>query len=583
MKRYIISIFCLLSLLAVGSCSKLLEEPQKGVVAIETFYQTDEDAQAALVYAYDVMAQQLARAQGEGIFSAFFGLYEMCSDDIYGAGEFFGDNDQFGGQLNEFRYDQANTVVTSMYKAWYQIIYAANLVIDHFDGELADSQIKKQCVAEARVIRAYAHMMLAIAWNRPPLVDHVLEGSAKPTQYEGTHEELLEWCAKECEAAVNELGERKSTADKDGTARITKGMAWTTAGKAYLFAGNWAKAKENLKKVISSGKYALVPSDRIRETFHVAGEGNEEIVFATNVLPNNNIGDWGGRIQKTGWMQFDIWGWRNDHWGGNGKPESVKGGWGLIGVREDFASDLVANDGYDSARRKAWIRKYDPEILYEMPYATDGNMTLEEKKKDPNRGIKSYTFGQGEYLHYKRVTDNADMDGWYSHMNTNVYRYAEVLLMYAEACARTSDNDGLQYLQAIQNRAKSKTVSSSLTLDAVKKEKRFEMWMEGCRWPDMVRWSIQDNDKSIFNSVINSGKNIPSLYDHFFDADADGNPVSTTTAEHSIYIKYDACPSGQRVGFQAGKHEWFPYPFAETSINPEIGQNPGWGGSAEEE
>ena len=155
MKRNIfLSIVCLLSLVALGSCSKLLEEPQKGVVAIETFYQTDEDAQGALVYMYDTMAQQLARAQGEGIFSYFFGLYEMPSDDIYGAGEFFGDNDQFGGQLNEFRFDTANPVVSGMYKSWYQIIYAANLIIDHFDGELADTPVKRQCLAEARVARA---------------------------------------------------------------------------------------------------------------------------------------------------------------------------------------------------------------------------------------------------------------------------------------------------------------------------------------------------------------------------------------------------------------------------------------------
>ena len=580
MKRILyISIACLISLMTLGACSKLLEEPQKGVVAIETFYQTDEHAQGALVNIYDGLTQQLARAQGEGIFSAFFGLYNMCSDDMYGAGEFFGDNDQFGGQLNEFRYDDANTVVTSMYKAWYQVIYACNQLIDHFDGELADTPVKKQCLAEARVIRAYAHMMLAIGWNRPPLVDHCLAGNDRPTQYEGTHEELLEWCAQEAEAAVNDLTERSSTADKNGTARVTKGFAWTVAGKAYLFAGNWAKSKENLKKVISSGKYALVPPERIRETFHVAGEGNEEIIFATNVLQNASIGDWSGKMQKSPWMMMDIWGWRMDHC--NGKPSSVKGGWGLIGVREDFATDLVANDGYDSARRKAWIRKFDPEILYEMAYDTDGGKTLEQKKTANDRGIRSYLFGQGEYLHYKRVTDAADMDWNNSLLNTLVFRYAEVLLMYAEACARTNDNDGLQYLQAIQNRAGSKTVSSSLTLDAVKKEKRFEMFMEGCRWPDMVRWSIQDNDKSIFDSVKNSGKNIPSLYDHYFDADADGKPIASTTAEHSIYIKYEPCPSGQTVGFQAGKHEWFPYPFAETSINPEIGQNPGWGGNAE--
>ena len=62
--------------------------------------------------------------------------------------------------------------------------------------------------------------------------------------------------------------------------------------------------------------------------------------------------------------------------------------------------------------------------------------------------------------------------------------------MYAEACAQTDDADGLglQCLQDVQNRAGSDYVSTQLTLEDVKKEKSFEMWLEGVRFPDMVRW-----------------------------------------------------------------------------------------------
>lgn len=628
MKKYLIPIFILgAATLFATSCEKKLEIAQKGVISMEDFYQTDEDAEAAMVAAYDKMAQQLARANGESIISPFIMLFNLPGDDIYAAGEFYGDND-FAGEINDFRFGTDAQLVTSMYKGYYGIIYNANLVIDNFKD--ADSAVKKRVVAEARVMRAFCHMMLAIGWDCPPLVDHVLGAAERPyncnTDPENpmTHEELLEWCAKECLEAVPDLRERANTGDKDATTYITKGFANFVAGKAYVFANNMAAAKAPLKAVISSGKYALVPSNRIRETFHIAGEGNEEIIFATNIRNNMNLGDWGGKIQKTVWMQMDIWGWRTDHW--SGKPNTVKGGWGLVGVREDFAEALIANDGFDSPRRKAWIAKYDPEILYDEPYPSDnpwwkaeytegekdadgnvhhegepkrpeyynrgryvektkdtgkkddkGNPIIDttftdDKTKDLQRGIASYLYGQSEYLHNKRHTDPADMDFWYSTLNTLVARYAEVLLLYAEACAVTNDNDGLQYLQAIQNRAGSKHVSGSLSLAEVQNEKRFEMFMEGCRWPDQVRWGLT-------SSLENNGKQIPYMYDQKFADDVNKTtPRTTKTDNHVIYLEYTGKDNqGKQVGFVKGKHEHFPFPgSAAIAINPNLTQNPNW-------
>lgn len=577
MKRYYIPLMCAAVLFSTA-CEDKLDIPQKGVVAYEEFYKTDEDAEAALAAAYDIMAQQLARANGESIISPFEALYNLPGDDVYAAGEFYGDND-FNGQINEFRGDANAQLVVSMYKGLYQIIYGANLVIDNFKN--GTSQVQKRCVAEARVMRAWAHMMLAIGWNCPPLVDHVLEGSEKPKNYGNndyeSHKELLKWCGDEAMAAVADLDERSSTSDKKATTYITKGFAQYTAGKAYVFADDMASAKSALKPLVSSPKYALVPTARIRETFHLAGEGNEEIIFATNVTQNPAISTWGGKIQKGYWMHMDIWGWRTDHCAG--KPSSVQGGWGGLGVRQDFAEALIANDGFNSARRQAWIKKYDPEVLYEMPYTTDGDMTLAQKQSSNDRGIMSYLYGQSEYLQYKRICDVVDNDNPRT-LNVLVARLAEAYLLYAEACARTSDNDGLQYLKDIQNRAGSQTVSTTLTLAAVKNEKRFEMFMEGCRFADLVRWNKVDGDMDLINNLKDNGKNVPQLYDQFWQAfDDDGNsnqPRTSKTATHVIYIEMQH-PNLGEVGFKAGKHEYFPFPGAAVmAINPEMIQNPGY-------
>ena len=627
MKKYLIPIMCT-AVLFTTACEDKLDIPQKSVVAYEEFYQTDDDAESALAAAYDIMAQQLARANGESIISPFEALYNLPGDDVYAAGEFYGDND-FNGQINEFRGDANAQLVVSMYKGLYQIIYGANLVIDNFKDGTSD--VKKRCVAEARVMRAWAHMMLAIGWNCPPLVDHVLEATDRPTNYGNndyeSHKQLLKWCGDEALAAVEFLRERTSTEDKGATTYITKGFAQFVAGKAYVFADDMAAAKSALTPLVKSTKYALVPSERIRETFHLTGEGNEEIIFATNVTQNPAISTWGGKIQKGYWMHMDIWGWRTDHWGG--KPASVAGGWGGLGVRQDFVDDLIANDGANSARRLAWVRKYDPEVLYDMAYSTDVPNWMKDsidKKPNPNyhpergafikkvtvrttaagdtvwkdaekkipendtvftanksediqRGITSYLYGQSEYLQYKRICDVADNDNPRT-LNVLVARLAEAYLLYAETCARTNDNDGLQYLNLIQTRAGSQTVSGALTLAAVKSEKRFEMFMEGCRFPDLVRWYLQDGDDEVYEKLKDNGKDVPQLYDQIFQStDKDGNsnqPRTTKTDVHTIYVVMQH-PNLGEVGFKHDKHEYFPFPGAAVmAINPNMIQNPGY-------
>ncbi|MBR3937656.1 MAG: RagB/SusD family nutrient uptake outer membrane protein [Bacteroidaceae bacterium] len=623
MKKYLIPIICT-AVLFTTACEDKLLEPQKGVVAYEDFYQTDDDAEAALAAAYDIMARQLARANGESIISPFEALFNLPGDDVYAAGEFYGDND-FNGQINEFRGDANAQLVTSMYKGFYQIVYGANLVIDNFkDGT---TQVQKRCVAEARVMRAWAHMMLAIGWNCPPLIDHVLEGSVRPTNYGNndyaSHKELLKWCGDEAMAAIDDLKARINKNDKKGTTFITKGFARYVAGKAYIFAEDNAAAKTALMPLVTDTCYSLVPSGRIRETFHLAGEGNEEIIYATNVTQNPAMSTWGGKIQKGYWMHLDIWGWRTDHWGGT--PSSVPGGWGGLGVRQDFVDDLIANDGANSARRLAWVRKYDPEILYDMAYSTDApdwanpaspqydptrglyiksiavrldanNDTVwkdpvnkkaemdtiftNNKDEDIRRGITSYLYGQSEYLQYKRVLDVADNDNPRT-LNVLVARLAEAYLLYAEACARTNDNDGLVYLNRIQNRAGSNTVSGTLTLAAVKSEKRFEMFMEGCRFADLVRWYFQDNDDEVYEKLKDNGKNVPQLYDQLFQSTdpktgVSNQPRTTKTNTHTIYLVMQH-PNLGEVGFKHNKHEFFPFPGAAVmAINPNMIQNPGY-------
>lgn len=556
-------ILALLLVLLFTACSEdRLEIPQKGVISIESFYQTDADAESALVAMYAHFATQIASYDGAWIYVPYNILFNYPSDNILAAGEFYGDNDMVAA-INEFRFDTQSPVIQLAYNHFYYVIYRANLIIDNF--EYGDSPVKDRCISEARVIRAWCHMMAAMAWGNPPLVDHVLAGSDKPTNYEGGHEALLQWCADECAAAVPFLEERKSTADKDGAVKVTKGFAWTVQGKALMYKGDYANAKLALKNVITSGKYDLVPGEEWANLFHIAGDGSEEKIFESNIAANSAMGDWDGKIQRSTWMEMNIWGWRTSRLAA--KPVYMAAqGWGGLAIEDSFADEFAANDG-DSYRRKATMLSYD-EFITELEWPSDGgdinNLTEAQKLADPGRGIVNTDglYGQCSYLQKKHIATPEDVLTTFSYRYNNfiVARYADVLLLYAEACAQTGDSDGLQYLQKVQERAGSDHVSTSLTLDEVKKERNYELWCEGARWIDMKRWGELDKAK-------NAGKNIPSLKDAYFTLD---EPA------HRGYVTYSEPNAGKTTGFVAGKHEWFPYPYSVISINPKLQQNPGW-------
>lgn len=600
MKKILFS--TILTLAAAGtmtlttSCEDQLDIEQKGVISSENFYKTDADAEAALVAAYEgFMCNVVGRnhdGNGPGIYTPYKIITNMCGDDVLYASGNYGDH-EFSGMLNEFRYDAEAEVPKFMYTGLYLSVYTCNLVTDHFQNA-ADTPVKKRCVAEARVLRAFDYFLLANLWDNPPFVDHVLAGTDLPyncnkdPEHPMDHKQLIQWVAKECEEAAADLDERKGTDDKDGAVKVTKGFAWALAGKAYLFAGEYEKAKTALKKVIDSGKYALVPGDRYMDNFHIEGDGNEEKVFEINFEYNAGKGSWDGMIQRSSWMESNAWNWRAGSFVKS--PQSAYSGidgWGGLGVPQWFGDEFHANDG-DSYRFKATLKHID-DAVYKMEYADSAlnAMSVEEKMKskkvginDPVQGLYDNSF----WLAFKQVMRKADTDGnkYGDNIRLNNYvvmRYAEVLLNYAEACLQTGDQDeAKKYINMIQERAGSKTISQTVDMDVLKKEKSYELWLEGCRWFDVMRWK----DAKAIERLKNVGSDCPHVFDKLFRAPkADDRKVTWEHGEEANSRFYTVSTSaakdaGFEVGFKAGKHEFFPYPQTVKDKNPNLEQNPGW-------
>ena len=600
-KNIIFAIVGTVGLLSFAACNPdLLDIQQKGVIAYEEFYQTDEDAQSALTTVYAQFINNI-NAQGSNN-PAWNVVVNACGDELYwGGGK--KDGSSSGAQdMNEFRstYDSTIPHIRVVYKGLYSLIYKCNLVLDNFygeAGELCDSPIKKRCVAEARVIRAWAHFTAATFWGTPPLVEHVLAGDARPTNCD--HQTLMDWCIAEFKAAIPDLEPRNGKTDKAGAYRVTTGVGYAFLGKAQVFNKDWNGAKESLKKVIDSGNYALAPTEDLLNLFHMAGDGNEEKILEMNYMYNQGIsmGEWKYHFQRNQALFL-----RNikkyptvliqagDGWGNNVSPT------------KPFMDAIMAHEP-NSARRKAWFVSYD-EFITEYPYPlaasevdvpdangkkvptqfkADADMTPEEKRMDFRRGLNcekyDETYANYGYYFLKLLPWQSDLipnSSTITQENRIIMRYAEVLLLYAEACAMTNDNDGLKYLNMVAERAGAPTYSS-LTLDNVKQEKWFELAWEGTRFWDLVRWG--DAPTAL---AFKSRDETPYLSDDFYVHGSKGKKTTGEPHKAHVYFHDDGW-AAKGGGYKTGKHELLPFPFDVISINPwneETGeglkQNPGW-------
>ena len=580
MKKIIFSVALLSAGITLTSCSEdLLEIEQKATNSTDSFYKTDADAKSAVTAMYATFAEEISG--NEGIWNAYIMGLNYASDDVFPAGGDIADHSGFR-ECGEFRYDTSFGPVSALYNHIYKSIYSANLVINYFGGDKADSQVKKEAVAQARVMRAWAHMLAAQVYYQPPIVDHLIV-DYKPTNAE-SQKAIFDFCIKECEEAMSDIPERNGQSDQEGAWYATKGFAQFVAGKSALFAGDNAKAASLLKPLVESPNYALVPGERFRDLFHVEGDGCEEKIFEINFSANSAASTgagWAYGNKRGRWMVANVLNWRGDDIVGGGTNPQIcsTGGWGGGSINHEFAHKMLANDG-DSYRRKATFLTSD-EFFYDAtlcPWKNDievgGTLsTRAEKEFDPNRGIKkdAGSFSRSDVMEVKMMMHPNDCDpnkvAGDNCNNTNLClaRLGEAYLLYAEACLASGNTaEALKYVNKIQQRAGSKTISSSVDLQTIQDEKQYELWFEGCRWFDIVRWGIA---KQCWDKVLD---NVPYQYDEYW--------TSGGTKPHKLYyeVRHPYKEANITLSFTEGKNEYWPIPQTVIEVNDQMHQVRGW-------
>ena len=517
MKNYLYSVLVFGAALALNSCEKQLDIPQHGVLSYDTYYQTDEEAETGVNAIY-------LEARGMGM-NYILGK-NMLTDDYWAGGASRADNADLEA-LNEFTFGSGQNYLEGMFTSYYKIIYKANVILGHVADE---GDIKQRCRAEAKVFRAWAYFELISMWGNPPLVDHEL----LPSEYScpnGTTEELWGLVESDLTEAIGsgKLAE-KSKVDDNLTWRLTKQFAQAMLGKAYLWQGKNKEAAAQFQAVIDSNLYALYTDTDYQDILSYNTKHNRESICEFNRVkdPNNIMDNFD--------MTYVMLGWRTDRLNITDPTVHPSNGWGFVVPQKNLYDEFVKEEGEDGYRLNNTLKTY-PQLNQMGVTIIPGNTII----------------GEGYFnwkLRYEPEAFGSEIVGMIHHQDLRIMRFAEVLLLAAEAYIGIDQGKADQYLNMVRERARLRTKTA--TLEAIQVEKRLELCAEGTRYQDLIRWGIA------YDKMKDQGAYCPIL-------DSNGRVT---------HVTYNNDPS--KYGFKKGKHELLPYPAKEIGLNPNIVQNPGW-------
>lgn len=509
---------CMMGFGAV-SCSDKLDISQHGVLNYETYYNTDEQIEAATAAIY-----LETRSWNYNYYIPL--MKEMFTDDFVAGGSMRGDNIDLQ-KLNEYSFDAEQDYIEGMFTAIYTLIYKCNVVLGHVDEEKGD--IAKRSRAEAKVLRAWGYFDLTTLWGNPPLVDHELV----PSEYSmpnASSEELWAFIEKDLNEAINSgyLPE-KSDVNDNTTWRVTKQYAQALLGKAYLWQGKYAEAAAMFENVINSRKYALYEGNYgdLHRTWNKH--------YCESLFESNWVDDEANPTAYNFTMYKLMIHWRVDKMNGIASTPFMQTGWGFRQPKKDLYDAFVKEEGTNGYRLNETMKTYA------------------QLKENYGISVKEQIINEG-YFMYKDVPFAADRGSaaqdFYYNADNLWMRYAEVLLCAAEANLQAGNQDkAAEYLNQVRRRAKLAD-KTSITLDDIKIEKRLELCGEGTRFQDLLRWG------DAAKAMADNGKEYPVL-----------NPNGE--------VEYKSC-NNPVYGFKVGKHDKLPYPATETRLNSNIEQNPGW-------
>ncbi len=411
--------------------------------------------------------------------------------------------------MSNYTFNASEGTISGVWGGFYWMLNRANAVLDRVPPITMDPTLRTRLLGEAHFMRALAYFNLVRWFGDVPLLEHEVKSLDDVKVSRTAAAQVYALIVSDLQEAITALPASYSGSD---IGRVTSGAARALLAKVYLTQQDWTNAAQLTGQIINGGRYALLPN--YKDIFRIATEiTNSESIFEINY---DGILDPGAGSVHT---LFSL-------------PSGFPGGaaYGLMTVTPSLAAlfDSVA----DTRGKNATFIK--------SPYVDALGDSVKWVDPPANLGPA--------FLKYLDETDDQNMHAraWVRQANNwIVLRYADVLLMYAEAvneggpATTISADSALNLVRARAGIPRVSGLSQGAFRDSVWLDRRREFVFEGQRWFDLARWGILDA------------------------------AIQAKTAEVHALEPGETDPHGVKGAL-------LPIPQSEIDINPNLTQNPGW-------
>lgn len=548
MNNYIKLIFVAFAIGCI-SCSNYLEKYPLDKPSDATFYSTESELIMAVngIYNTSMYFQKAASP---------LNLVLDCASDIGW------DRDQGSDLqlLGEGLHVPINTTFNEIWCNGYSVISQCNMLLAnmHKAQAITNAKTYQRIEGEARFFRAYQYHLLVNFFGNIPLLTEPQLITDKPMQTDRTT--VTDFILKELDAAALLLPDQYIG---DDIGRVTQGCALAIRAREALFTEKWDVAAEACKKVITSGVYKLEPE--YNNLFNSKNKQSKEALMYIQYSRVNNFthgvpGNLFSRMASGYSNKVPSQSLVDSYYCTDGLPINESP---LYKADEPFKNRDPRLNATIVVPGSVFLG-YQFETHPDSLECWDYNVTPAVRRTNQDVTNPYATFSG--YC-WRKYTDEDKTFRLKSELNIMLLRYAEVLLMYAEAVNEMGKMDDMGYDALRQVRERSHmpaiTANTQATLrQLIRQERKVELAMEGLRFFDIRRWKIAE--------VVMNGKlygrpireYLPSFIPNF---DHNGMP------QYDAYA--DKLRSFDNRTFNPGRDYLFPIPQKELDINKNLKQN----------
>ncbi|WP_026463926.1 RagB/SusD family nutrient uptake outer membrane protein [Adhaeribacter aquaticus] len=465
-----ISVLLMAASLFTASCKdESLDIKNENAYNLDTYFKGQSQYNEAVIGTYAVFLH------AGMYYREWYFLLDLIGNDAERDAPLLGDLAQYAN----FSYDRANTIHSVTWASLYRMGFRANLVLDKVGAwktaNANEENLKKQYLAEAHFLRGWAYFNLVNLWGRVPIRKSFEESnvSAAPRVAVAEGWKFVE---DEFKAAIKDLPVTYASANRG---RATQGAAIAMLGKSYLYQKKFDLAAQELVKLTTAPfSYDLNPS--FDHQFSDQNQNSKETIFD---IPHR---------------YFPGSGYNYAVEGTNAKTTHTRRAqeYGFNDWRNVFISDaIVKNFKYQDETGQPYT---DPrgKLTFYGDAASGGDPDYCNTcpngpiAYNPNEKTQGYRFRKYEPYEFQEKTVQSQ-----SPINSQVIRYADVLLMLAEAYI---ENNQVELARPLINRVRKRVNAFEYTTLGsqqnarmiVRRERQIELAGEQSRWFDLIRWGI---------------------------------------------------------------------------------------------